>query len=54
MTGIQHDVAYVCPTGVLIGAATYVLAVCTRGYAEPDATELLGTLSNLVWDRQTR
>lgn len=54
VTGIQHDVAYICPDGELAGPGAYVFAVCTRGYAEPDATELLATLSNLVWTQQTR
>ncbi|WP_152185411.1 serine hydrolase [Segeticoccus rhizosphaerae] len=48
--GIQHDVAFVAPSGDLDGDDTYVVAVCTRGYAEAEATELLAAVSRLAWD----
>lgn len=48
--GIQHDVAFVAPSGDLVAADTYLIAVCTRGYAEDEATELLAATSRLAWD----
>ncbi|TWP34980.1 serine hydrolase [Leekyejoonella antrihumi] len=47
---IQHDVAFVAPSGDLASPETYVIAVCTRGYEEADATELLAGVSRLAWD----
>lgn len=51
--GIQHDVAFVAPSGDLEGHDTYVIAVCTRGYEEADATELFSATSRLAWDLRT-
>ena len=48
--GIQHDVAFVAPSGDLAADDTYLIAVCTRGYAEDEATELLASTSRLAWD----
>lgn len=50
VTGIQHDVAFVAPSGDLEAEDTYVMAVCTRGYEEADATELIAACSRLTWD----
>lgn len=54
VTGIQHDVAFVAPRGGQSGggplSAGYVLAVCTRGYAEQDALPAIRSLSRLVWE----
>ncbi len=44
--GIRHDVAYVGEPG----PDTLVVAVCTRGYAEDDAEELLTALGALALD----
>lgn len=52
--GIQHDVAFVAPSGDLEGPETYVIAVCTRGYQEDDAAELLAAVSRLTWGLATR
>jgi beta-lactamase class A len=51
--GIQHDVAFVAPSGELDADDTYVIAVCTRGFAEAEATELLAAMSRLAWDLTT-
>ena len=50
VTGIQHDVAFVAPSGDVAADDTYVVAVCTRGYEEADATELIAAFSRLAWD----
>ena len=52
VTGIQHDVAFVAPSGDLAAEDTYVMAVCTRAYEQADATELIAAISRLVWDRR--
>ncbi|AJT42699.1 serine hydrolase [Psychromicrobium lacuslunae] len=47
VTGIQHDVAFVLPAAAAPGEG-YLLAVCTRAYAEADATETIQTLSRAL------
>jgi beta-lactamase class A len=49
VTGIQHDVAFVAPRGGPPGAG-YVLAVCTRAYAEQDALPAIRSISRLAWE----
>ena len=44
--GIRHDVAFVGPPG----PDALVVAVCTRGYAETDAEELLRAFGALALD----
>lgn len=44
VTGIRHDVAYV---GVP-GPDTMIVAVCTRGYDEPDAEETIRAIGELA------
>ncbi|WGW13172.1 class A beta-lactamase-related serine hydrolase [Saxibacter everestensis] len=52
VAGIQHDGGYVSPSGHLDADENYVLAVCTRGYAEPDATEMLAAMSRFAYQLQ--
>lgn len=49
VTGIQHDVAFVAPRGGPLSAG-YVLAVCTRAYAEQDALPAIRSISRLAWE----
>ena len=49
VTGIQHDVAFVAPHGGPLSAG-YVLAVCTRAYAEQDALPAIRSISRLAWE----
>lgn len=49
VTGIQHDVAFVAPRGGPPSAG-YVLAVCTRAYAEQDALPAIRSISRLAWE----
>lgn len=47
VTGIQHDVAFIFPDKAATGMG-YLLAVCTRAYAEPDANETIRSLSRAL------
>lgn len=49
VTGIHHDVAYVLPPGAHDGAG-YLLAVCTRGFAEQDAAEAIRAVAAFAWE----
>ncbi|BCW66111.1 serine hydrolase [Arthrobacter sp. NicSoilB4] len=49
VTGIQHDVAFVAPRGAPLSAG-YVLAACTRAYAEQDALPAIRSISRLAWE----
>ncbi|ALV44412.1 hypothetical protein MB46_01625 [Arthrobacter alpinus] len=53
VTGIRHDVAFVAPASEAPAAGEapsegYILAVCTRGYAEDDATEVVRSLAAMA------
>jgi beta-lactamase class A len=53
VTGIQHDVAYIV-TADCGSSAGYLLAVCTRGFDDADASEAIRTVSRLAWDLMLR
>jgi beta-lactamase class A len=50
VTGIRHDVAFAQPCEGSDPSEGFILAVCTRAYAEEEATTAIAALSRLAWD----